>query len=322
MKISTIVPVYNTEKYLNKCIDSILKQTYKDFELILVDDGSTDTSGAICDEYAKKDERVVVIHKENGGQATARNIGLDAAKGEYVSFIDSDDYIEPEMYETMISAIETTDAEIAMCGKYLVSEDYSSKSNRFVLDSQNVWEEKDIVKRFLLGDNVGSSPCDKLILKELFEKPEQTRFPSGYICEDLIPIFDVLSKATKLVHVGKAYYNYYQRGNSTSRSKGKVQEKAYGLIKYPAEIRKIVYEKYPEFSIQADYYYAIRLMSMLYKLDPKYNKKECKEYRKELLKYKKLIKKYGSKNDKRLCWLFQMRLYYVVRKIKRMIKGK
>ena len=103
--ISVIVPIYNVEKYLIKCIESIINQTYKDLEIILVDDGSTDSSGKICDEFATKDNRIKVIHKKNGGLSSARNIGLDICKGNYISFIDSDDYIELDMYEKMIKII-------------------------------------------------------------------------------------------------------------------------------------------------------------------------------------------------------------------------
>ena len=100
--ISIIVPVYKAEKYLSRCVDSILGQTYKDLEVILVDDGSPDGSGVLCDAYAAKDSRVRVIHKENGGVSTARNVGLDAAGGDYISFVDSDDYVDPDMYEKMV----------------------------------------------------------------------------------------------------------------------------------------------------------------------------------------------------------------------------
>lgn len=114
-KISVIVPVYNAEKYLNECVDSILAQTLQDIEVILVDDGSTDNSPAICDEYAEKDSRVVVIHKENGGVSAARNAGLDVVKGEYVAFVDSDDYIDTEMYEKMFEQITEYNCDVVMC---------------------------------------------------------------------------------------------------------------------------------------------------------------------------------------------------------------
>ena len=110
--ISIIVPVYNIEEYLPRCIESILNQTYNNLELILVDDGSKDKSGEICDAYAKKDNRVVVLHKENGGSSSARNAGIAIAKGEYLGFVDSDDYIEPDMYEKMVAVIEKTGCKI------------------------------------------------------------------------------------------------------------------------------------------------------------------------------------------------------------------
>ena len=129
MKVSVIVPVYNTEKYLNKCIDSILAQTFTDFELLLIDDGSTDNSGFICDEYAEKDKRVKVFHKENGGVSRARNLGIDNAQGEYLSFIDSDDYIRPEMYSELVAIADKFNVD-------LVSSDL--KINSEIIDNGNI----------------------------------------------------------------------------------------------------------------------------------------------------------------------------------------
>ena len=113
--ISVIVPVYNIEGYLGKCIDSIIAQTYKDLEIILVDDGSSDHCGAICDKYAKKDNRIKVIHKPNGGLSDARNHGIEAATGSYLGFVDGDDYIEPQMYEKLHNALVENDAEMSIC---------------------------------------------------------------------------------------------------------------------------------------------------------------------------------------------------------------
>ena len=113
--ISVIIPVYKVERYLPRCIDSILSQTYKNIELLLIDDGSPDSSGDICDEYAEKDPRVRMFHKENGGVSSARNLGLDEAKGDYIGFVDSDDYIAPGMYEKLVELIEDNNADIAVC---------------------------------------------------------------------------------------------------------------------------------------------------------------------------------------------------------------
>ncbi|MFR2551722.1 MAG: glycosyltransferase [Clostridioides difficile] len=121
-KISIIVPVYNVEKYLEKCVRSILAQTFTDFELILVDDGSLDSSGAMCDQFAEQDQRVKVIHKENGGLSDARNAGIELATGEYLGFVDSDDYIADDMYELLYTNIVKEDADLSICGIYDVYE--------------------------------------------------------------------------------------------------------------------------------------------------------------------------------------------------------
>ena len=120
--ISIIVPIYKVEEYLPRCIESILNQTYQDFELILVDDGSPDLSGDICDVYAETDPRIKVIHQENSGISDARNEGLSRAKGEYISFIDSDDWVHPEFLQQLLYTIEKYDADIAECGKILTPE--------------------------------------------------------------------------------------------------------------------------------------------------------------------------------------------------------
>ena len=125
--ISIIVPVYNVEQYLSRCVDSLVNQTYHNIEIILVDDGSPDRSGEICDEYAKKDKRVKVIHQSNGGLSDARNTALDIAKGDYLMFVDSDDWIEPTMYEEMLSFMEKEQLDLVECGINLVTNNISNK---------------------------------------------------------------------------------------------------------------------------------------------------------------------------------------------------
>lgn len=307
-KITVIVPIYNAEQYLEKCIDSIINQTYTNLEIILINDGSTDNSGAICDEYAKKDSRIKVIHKENGGQATARNVALDIATGDYIAFVDSDDYIDLEMYNTMYLAIQSTSAEIAMCGRYEVSADYTKKTAFFTMPNQEQWEENEIKKRFLTFNKLDASPCDKLFLRSLFEEEPKVRFPNGYICEDLPTIFTVLFKARALVHVGTPFYYYYQRPNSTSR--GAISEKTYGLIKYPEQIREIVTQSYPEYIEEANFYYAFQIYNFMGRITPKSNKQECKKYRKELLKYKSVINKYADRIFKRNLVFIRLNIFY------------
>lgn len=147
-KISVIVPVYNQEKYLNVCVTSILSSTFTDFECILVDDGSKDLSSRMCDEWQQKDERIVVIHKENGGLTSARKAGFDIAQGEYICFVDSDDYIGTELLEKLISAIEDNQADVSVCGHFQV-DNGSIKDNTFVY-YDTIIEKEDMIRKYVL----------------------------------------------------------------------------------------------------------------------------------------------------------------------------
>lgn len=147
-KISIVVPIYNVEKYVKKCIESLIKQTYKNIEIILVDDGSTDNSVGIIDEYANKDPRVVAIHQENKGVSAARNAGLKVARGEYIGFVDPDDYVDCQMYEVMVNKLQTGFADLAVCG-YL-----------------KVWESSGEIETFCLADKIVSA---KNCLNDLFD---------------------------------------------------------------------------------------------------------------------------------------------------------
>ena len=126
--ISVIVPVYNVAAWLPRCVDSVLTQTYQNLEILLIDDGSTDASGEICDAYAEKDPRIRVIHKKNGGLSSARNAGLDVSNGQYIGFVDSDDWIEPEMYEKMLALMECNEAQLVCAGRYDVDGDTGEKT--------------------------------------------------------------------------------------------------------------------------------------------------------------------------------------------------
>ena len=138
--ISVIIPIYNVEKYLNKCIDSIINQTYKNLEIILVDDGSPDNCPQICDEYAKKDNRIKVIHKKNGGVSSARNVGLINSTGNYIGFIDPDDYIEPIMYEKLLKVLKESNTLVSMCGFYKIKDNKIIKIDNY--DEKIISSEK------------------------------------------------------------------------------------------------------------------------------------------------------------------------------------
>lgn len=151
-KISVIVPVYKVEKYLDKCLQSIVNQTYKNLEIILVDDGSPDSCPAMCDEWADKDRRIKVIHKENGGVSSARNAGLDAAEGEYIGFVDSDDWIEPNMYEVLISNAISCSADKTMCDFFIFGQ-LNDKYDLTISNTEVFTEKKDILLRAVSGEN-------------------------------------------------------------------------------------------------------------------------------------------------------------------------
>ena len=210
--LSIIIPIYNVESYLRKCIDSVLSQTYQDWELILVDDGSSDNCPEICDEYAQKDERILVIHKENGGQGSARNQGLNVAKGDYISFIDSDDYIEPEMYAVMIEALERTGSDISICGLKTHSGIRVKETVLYGTQEVEIIGAEEILRHYFKTPYVTGSPVDKIYRKELFQK---IRFPEGVAREDVYIMHYIYGACNKVVHTGKCFYNYIVREGSS-----------------------------------------------------------------------------------------------------------
>ena len=209
MDISIIVPVYNVEKYLNKCVESIIENTYKKIEIILVDDGSTDKSGEMCDELSERDSRIKVIHKLNGGLSSARNAGLEIATGEYISFVDSDDYIAPIMYERMMDAAIKNNADIIQCGVYKVSETGVVSTAFEVQD----WccKGTDILDYFYAMHKIPVMVCNKLFRKSIIGSH---RMMLGRNNEDNIFIIDVLQELRCVVSVHEQYYYYLTRSNS------------------------------------------------------------------------------------------------------------
>lgn len=203
--ISIIVAVYNIKEYLPRCIDSVLAQTYENLEVILVDDGSTDESGKICDGYAERDKRIQVIHKENGGLSDARNAGLDAAAGTYIGFVDGDDWIEPDMYRAMYEACEREGAQIAACR-------YKQITGAGVIDASTgnsvSLSKTEAMEIYVCGDErylIYNSVWSKLFLAELIRG---MRFPVGKNSEDIMFTTRAFCKMERLVYLDTAYYNY------------------------------------------------------------------------------------------------------------------
>ena len=207
--LSIIVPVYDVENYLQKCIDSILAQTFTDFELILVDDGSPDNCPALCDASAAKDARIRVLHQKNGGLSAARNAGLDVARGEWIGFVDSDDYIAPEMYETLYKAVQSTGADLALCDYVKVDETGALCTHTHVAVPQ-----KSLTGRELLQKAYWTTvqiACNKLYHRTIFA---QLRYPVGKLNEDFFVIPEICLNTQKAVVVPDVLYYYVQRGDS------------------------------------------------------------------------------------------------------------
>ncbi|WP_455654514.1 glycosyltransferase family 2 protein [Phascolarctobacterium sp.] len=219
--ISVIVPVYNVEKYLPKCLDSLSNQTFQSLEIVLVDDGSTDNSGQICDEYAAKDARIKVLHKTNGGVSSARNAGLDAATGNYIAFADSDDYVEPDMYEILYKAVDVK--TVACCGLRKINSDNNIE---LFLPLEKVYTREEYIELLLENELppplftkkvrcISNNLWTKLFPKACFLK---TRFLEGANYEDMYVSVEVLKNIKNVRCVAACKYNYVKRKGSITNT--------------------------------------------------------------------------------------------------------
>ncbi|KGF09402.1 hypothetical protein HMPREF1635_03025 [Clostridiales bacterium S5-A14a] len=222
-KLSVIIPVYNIEEYIERCVESVLAQDYPNFEVILVDDGSQDNSGKLCDLLSEKYSLVRVIHKPNGGQSEARNIGIEDAKGDYIIFIDGDDFIDQYMFSDLMKYCNTDKYDLVGCHH---KDDYDGKiinSNRQVIDFDSNGIEA--LKLLLEGKLIPGTACAKIIKKSLLSN---IRFPVGKTYEDVYFTTEILLNV-KIAHfTTKAYYHYWHRSNSTTTEK--YSEKSWDII--------------------------------------------------------------------------------------------
>lgn len=222
-KISVIIPVYNVEQYLEKCLDSILNQTYKNIEIILVNDGSIDKSGLICDEYSRKYNNIKVFHKENGGVSSARNLGIDNATGQYLAFIDPDDYIDANMYEILVEKIVETNSDIAMCSFVYVKENENIVEDNS--DEIIIFDKEEVLSRYFnrVKPFNASFLWNKLFKRELFEKDRlDVELKIQEDTEVLLRIFD---KVNSVVYIASPLYLYLIRNGAATEgkiSKGKL----------------------------------------------------------------------------------------------------
>lgn len=278
--VTVIVPIFNVEKYLEKCIDSIRQQTYRNLEIILVNDGSQDNSGSICDRYANLDNRIRVIHKKNGGLSDARNSGIKAANGDYISFIDSDDYIEKETYDILINSIKSNNADMAICGRWIEEElcrrELYTESKEIVMDSTEA------LKLYFKRRKMDASACDKLFKKELLK---DMYFPVGKIHEDIFVMDKIIMKCKKIVHVGKPLYHYVNRKGSITKTS--FTEKNLDYI----DAHRMAFDRFINNKTLKKYVLSYYFDSYIIIIDKMLSSKLDCEMEKNLVEYRKYVKK-------------------------------
>ena len=300
--ISVIVPVYNVEKYLSKCIQSIINQTYKNLEIILIDDGSQDNSSKFCDEYSLKDSRISVIHKKNGGLSSARNVGLSNAHGDYITFIDSDDWIDQNMISTLFNIINQEKSDISICNYFLAyNEEIQIQKDKIEIKNfSNIEALKKLYDEKL--KIVMTIACCKLFKREFFNN---INFPDGRIHEDEFTTYKLLYKAEKISYTNKKFYYYRQRKDSIMNSA--FNKKKLDIIYALEERIKFIKESVNDMELYnlvvKGYYTAILRRYYLYSKSYPNEKKELKEL-------KKRARETYKKNKNSFDWNLKLRLIY------------
>lgn len=258
-KISVIVPVYNILDYLEKCVDSLRGQTYENLQMILVDDGSTDGSGALCDELAAKDSRILVIHKENGGVSSARNAGVEAAEGDYISFVDSDDYLEPKMYEVLLGAAEEQQLDVTACGYF-----FTDKPQDLALENLgkiSILHKVNAMER-CISDDLHSAMCGA-VWNKIYRTETLKQYlvfdPKYIMAEDMLVTLRCLKHAKRVGQVNECFYHYVLRENSVVNSYKKNKASSIGAHH---EMYEELKDEYPQLAKQV----MIRSMEQNYNL--------------------------------------------------------
>lgn len=315
--ISVVVPIYNQEAYLYRCVDSLINQTYKKLEIILVDDGSTDTSGVICENYAKKDPRIVVIHTQNRGLSCARNSGIEAAHGEYIGFVDSDDWVEVDMYEKLLKACIRNNTQVAIGGRYDVDK-RGLRTKGYCPIVNEVKSMEDTMRAILEGEICDSAVWDKLYKKNLFE---DIRFPSGKYYEDIAVTYQILLKCSQVSFVNEIFYNYVHHGSGITASKN--IKYAIDYCEHAKILKDTVSKQIPQLyeecffiRIHALSFFLRRYEDQEKSIKLKYLKKAA-SYRKELLDCRKiwLKNKMFTFKQKLLYLILSLNLYRFVKSI-------
>lgn len=248
--ISIIIPVYNVEKYLERCLNSVINQTYKNLEIILIDDGSTDGSGKICDEFTKKDNRIIVIHKENGGVSSARNKGLEIAQGEYIGFVDSDDYIEENMYEVLFENLVNFNVDISMCNYNILKNNKKTFHKHTMENGLLITENKKFLELLRLNYYKGFL-YNKLFKAKMIKKMKLD--VNIHICEDLLLIAQLTNQCKKYYFDNRCLYNYVIREDSAIN--GKINDKKFSVLDAYRKVIEIVKQYGNELTIKYEFDY-------------------------------------------------------------------
>lgn len=236
--VSIIVPIYNVEPFLEKCVNSLLNQTYTNIEVILVDDGSPDECPDICDKYREEDHRVKVIHKKNGGLSSARNSGLKVCRGDYIMFVDSDDWIEVDLIEKMVKVMRNNPVQLVTCGRCVTDENYQEK---IISGKSEILSVKEVIKKSIFNNEIGIAAWGKLYKRIILENIE---FPEGEIHEDVAIIYHIFNKCS-LIYV-LDYAGYYYRYNADGISKQQYSKKYDVVLKHVLENEQLINTQYPE----------------------------------------------------------------------------
>lgn len=280
-KVSIVVPIYKVEKYLRRCVDSIINQTYRNLEIILVDDGSPDKCGQIIDEYKEKDSRIISLHKKNGGLSDARNYGMKYVTGEYIFFLDSDDYIKSETIETLINLSLKYQADIVQGGFYYKYENYLLYDDRYYKEDSDpiILDNKELMYELIVNERVKNFAWGKLYKTDLIK---DLLFEKGVLFEDVFWAHNVMSRVKKYVICHKPLTYYVQREDSIVAN---YSVRNLDIIKGMKVRHKFIEENYSEF-INESYTLLLKTMLMHYNLLMKNKSKDSdKKYRKEIEEY-------------------------------------
>lgn len=275
--ISIIIPVYNVEKYLSRCIRSLLNQTFSDFEILLIDDGSTDKSGEICNEYSKNFDFIKVYHKDNGGLSDARNYGIDKSRGKYVTFVDPDDFVHKDYLKTLFELVQEDEVQVSCISgvRYLEGSKIPNPGH----SSENVVNTTDGLRNMLIRKGFGVSAWGKLFEKEMFRT---IRFPKGKIYEDIFTIPYVIAKSEKIAYKEEYMYYYFVRKDSITHAE--FDSRNLMMLEGLNKLSEFIMANYPELKDAMQCRYIWDILSLI--------NKAC-----STKEYKKLVKKIISNNN-------------------------